>query len=117
MCQIYYPTPEKYALFFRNFTNILAKVTSGNFQKVGIDFLIKNYSDFKKYKKDEEMLLSLYIMLEKSGISFIFDNLNTFVEDKDVKKSLMKIYKKEFKELVGFYQKEMLDTAKKLKKV
>ncbi|MDA3855817.1 MAG: hypothetical protein PF569_06140 [Candidatus Woesearchaeota archaeon] len=117
LCKNYYPNPVDYNLFYKHFSNALSKITSGNFQKAGINFMIKNYSEHKMYKKDEEILLSLYVMLEKSGVDFIYENLKVFMEDCNIKKSLMKVYKKEFKELVGLYKKELDDVEKKMKKV
>ncbi len=116
MCQIFYPEPSKYRLYYKYFTDVLARIISGNFQKTSIEFLIKNFSEYKKYTKDEEIFMALYVMFEKSGVDFIFDNLKTFVEDCDVKKSLMKIYKREFKEMVELYKKEIID-IEKLKKI
>lgn len=117
LCKVYYPNPVDYKLFYKYFSIGLSKITSGNFQKDGINFMIKHFSDLKKYKKDEEILLALYVMLEKSGSDFIYDNLKVFMDDGDVKKSIMTIYKKEFKELIGLYKSELDDIEKKMKKV
>ena len=117
LCKVYYPEVSDYKLFYKHFSAALSKVTSGNFQKGSLDFSIKQFSEHKRYKKDEEIMLSLYVMLEKSGVDFIYSNLKVFMEDCDIKKSLMKVYKKEFKELIGLYKKELDDIDKKLKKV
>ncbi len=117
LCKIYYPNPDNFMRYYMYFSDAFARITSGNFQKDSIDFLIRQYSDFKKYTKDEEIKMVLLVMLEKSGIDFIYDNLNVMFEDCNIKKSLMKIYKKDFKELVGIYQKELIETDKKLKQV
>ena len=117
LCKVFYPEGSPYKLYYRYLSEVVARLTSGNFLKNSVEYDIKNYSDFKKYKKDIELYMALYVMLEKSGSDFIFENLKTFFEDCDIKKSLMKIYKKEFKELVGLYQKEMIAKDKEIKKI
>ena len=117
MCKKYYPEIQDFKRYHMFLTEGLAKITSGNFQKTSVEFLIKQYSDFKKFKKDEEVIMTFFVMIEKSGLDFIYSHLDTFEKDKDIKKSIMTIYKKEFKELIGLYQKEMIETEKKLKAV
>jgi len=117
MCKVFYPTADKFKRYHMFLSEGLAKITSGNFQQKSIEFLIKQFSDFKKFKKDEEVLMTFYVMMQKSGTDFIYSHLSTFEKEKDIKKSLMTIYKKEFKELIGLYQKEMIETEKKLKAV
>lgn len=117
MCKKYYPQATNFKLYYKYVSDVVAKITSGNFLKSSIEFDIKHFSDFKKYKKEQELSMALYVMLEKSGLDFIYDNLDLFMKDCDIKKSLMTIYKKEFKELVGLYQKQIIDIEKKLKLV
>ena len=117
MCKVFYPNREGYKLFYKHFTDSLAKITSGNFQKTSVEFIIKNYNADKSYKKDEEAMMVLYVMLEKSGLDFVYENLKVFVEDCNIRKSVMTIFRKDISELIKLYQREMLETEKKLKKV
>lgn len=117
MCKIYYPEKSNFKLFYMYLSDSLARIVSGNFNKESVEFNIKHFSEFKRYKKDEELMMTFFVMSEKASIDFIFQHLNTIVEDENIKKSLMKVYKKEFKELIGLYQKEMIALEKKLKKV
>lgn len=117
LCKVFYPNQESYKLYYKYLSESLAKLISGNFVKSSIEFEIKGYSEFKSYKKDVELNLALYVMLEKSGVDFLYFNMKVFFEDCDIRRSLMRIYKKEYKELVGLYQKEKFDEKKELKKV
>jgi hypothetical protein len=117
MCQIYYPQKSDFKLYYKYLSDSLARIVSGNYNKASVEFNIKHFTDFKKYKKDEELMMAFYVMSQKGSLDFIFEYLNKIVEDLDIKKSIMRIYKKEFKELISLYQKEMIVEEKKLKKI
>jgi hypothetical protein len=117
LCKIYYPEASDFKLYYKYLSDILARVISGNFVKDWIEYEVYNYNENKKYKKDVELYMGLYVMLEKSGTDFIYSNLNVFFEDCNIRKSVMRIYKKEFRELVKLYQKEKQTENKDLKKV
>ena len=53
-------------------------------------------------------------MLEKSGLDFIYSHLDEIIKDEDVTKTIFKIYKKSFSELITQYQKELAEQDKKL---
>ena len=75
---------------------------------------MKTFVEGKRYTKDKELLMVLYIMLEKSGIDFIFDHLDKMVKDCDIKKTVFSIYKKSIWDLVNPYQKELKEEERKL---
>lgn len=117
LCQIYFPKGKPYKLYYKYLTDSVAKLLSGNYNKESILFEIRQFNDAKRYKKDTELQMTFYVMLEKSDSTMITDNLNELYETCNIQKSLMKIYKKEFKELIGLYQKEMIQQDKELKKL
>jgi len=114
MNQKYYPTKDKFKLYYKYLTEELAKITSGNFRKDIIKFDMKTFVETKRYTKDKELLMILYIMLEKSGIDFIFEHLDKMVEDCDIKKTAFTIYKKSIWDLVNPYQQEIKEEERKL---
>ena len=114
MNQKYYPTKDKFKLYYKYLTEELAKITSGNFRDNIIKFDMRTFVEGKRYTKDKELLMVLYIMLEKSGIDYIFNHLDMMVEDCDIKKTAFSIYKKSIWDLVGPYQKELQEEERKL---
>ena len=117
LCKVFFPKQSDYKLYYRYLSDVVARLTSGNFLKSSVEYDIKNFTEFKSYKKDIELYMALYVMFEKSGSDFLFENLKIMFEDCDIKKSLMKIYRKEFKELIKLYQKEKFDEKKEVRKV
>jgi hypothetical protein len=117
LCKVFFPNQSDYRLYYRYLSDVVAKLTSGNFLKSSVEYDIKNFTEFKSYKKDIELYMALYVMFEKSGSDFLFENLKIMFDDCDIKKSLMKIYRKEFKELIKLYQKEKFDEKKEVRRV
>ncbi|MFW6285761.1 MAG: hypothetical protein ACOC16_01160 [Nanoarchaeota archaeon] len=117
LCKIYYPKEEDFKLYYKYLSDVIAKLISGNYVTSWIEYEILKYNENLRYKKDLELLMILYVMLEKSGYDFIYSNLDTFFKDCNIKKSIMKIYKKDYKELINLYKKEKLQEQKELKKV
>lgn len=117
LCKIFFPEQSNYKLYYKYLSDVASRILSGNFVKNTIEYEIKNFDEFKKNKKDIELYLALYVMLEKSGVDFIVENLKIIFEDCDIKKSVMKIYKKEYKELIKIYQKEKFDEKKEVRRV
>ncbi len=101
-------------IYYKYISETLAQVTSGNFRDTIVKFEIKNYNEEKKCKKDKELIMIFYIMLQKSGIDFIYSHLDEIIKDEDITKTIFKIYKKTFSELIIQYQKELLEQDKKL---
>jgi len=117
LCQIYFPKGQPYKLYFKYLTDSLARLLSGYYNRQSLLFEVRNYSDFKKYKKDTELKIAFFTMLEKSESTMVTDNLDELYETCDIKKSLITVYKKDFKELIGLYQKELIEADKEIKKV
>ena len=117
LCKTFFPKEDDYKLYYKYLTDSVAKLLSGNYNRESVLYEVRHYSNLKKYKKDTELKMVFFVILEKSETSMIIDNLKQFYDDCNIQKSLMKIYKKEFKELVGLYQKELQIKEKDLKKV
>jgi hypothetical protein len=111
----YFPEQKDFKLYNKYISNVLSKIASGNFQ----DTIIKNNIKFsfgkRPFTKEQELEIVFLIMLEKSGLEYIFNHLDSIFEDKDIKKTCFTIYKKSFNELVGQYQNELLEYEKKMK--
>lgn len=109
----YYPTEDKYNLYFKYLSDSLARITSGNFRDSIIKFEFKTFNDTRRYKKEQEIMMIFYVMLEKSGLDYIFSHLDNIVKDLDIRKSLNTIYKKNLSEIIMPYQKDLLALEKK----
>lgn len=116
MCNKYYPEIRDFKLYYKYISEALASITAGNFKEDIIKFDIKTYFEGKRYKKDKEIMMILYIMLNNSGTDFIYSHLDEIVEERDIKKTVFKIYRKSFSELIGTLQREILEEEKKLQK-
>lgn len=116
-CQKYFPIEDDFRLYHKYLSESLSKILSGNFVQDSILFEIKNFNEFKKYSKEQELMISLYIILEKSKSEFLFSNLDTFFKTLNIKKAILKIFNKEFKELINLYKKELEIKEKQIKKV
>jgi len=112
--KIYFPKTTDFKMYNKYISEILAQVTSGNFREDIVKFEIKTYLEGKKCKKDKELLMVFYIMLLKSGLDFIYSHLDEIIKDEDITKTIFKIYKKSFSELILQYQKELVEQDKKL---
>jgi hypothetical protein len=117
LCKKYYPRREDFKLFYKYFSIILAKISSGSYSYEIPKFDIKTYSEDKRYRKDQEIGIVLYIMLENSGLDFIFENLDVFMEDMDVKKTVFKLYKKSFSQFVEQIQRKLIEEDKQMQKI
>lgn len=102
-------------MYYKPVAQVLSEICSGVFKPDITKFDIKIFLEEKRFTKEQELGMVLYIMSEKSGIDFIFEHLDTIMEDKDIKKTVFKIYKKSFNELVSQVQKELIKVDKKLK--
>ena len=94
LCQKYYPEPKDFKMYYKYLSDSLAAVISDKYQDSVARFELKNYVKGKKIKKDILIGLVLNFMKQYSGKEFIFKNLDTIMEDKDIEKSLEKIYNK-----------------------
>jgi len=117
LCQRFYPEQSQYRLYYKYLTDILARIMTTYFNRKTVEFDIKMFSEFKKYTKAQEIFMALFVISEKKGIDLIMDNLDVLYEDCNIKKSIMKIYKKELKELIKISQEEMIKKERDLKKV
>jgi hypothetical protein len=116
LCKKYYPEPNQFRMFHKYSSEVLSALFSGKFQAEIILFDIRHFSEEKKYKKDKELEMVLYIMNEKSGFSYIMEHLDKIMEDMDIRKTLFTIYKKTFNELVGTYQKEVQQQQREIER-
>lgn len=112
--KLFFPETKDFKMYYKYVSEILAQVTSGNYREDIVKFEVKTYIDGKKCKKDKELLMVLYIMLQKSGLDFIYSHLNEIIKDEDITKTIFKIYKKSFSELILQFQKELVEQDKKL---
>ena len=116
MCKKYFPNRIDYKLYYKYLSEVLAQISAGNFKKNIVKFDIKTYFEGKKYRKEQEVGIVFHIMIENSGLDFIYEHLDKFVEDKDVKKTVFAIYKKSFSEFVTQIQRDILAEEKELQK-
>lgn len=100
LCKKYYPEDKDFKLYYKYVAECLASFSAGNFHEQSIKFDLKIYFDGIKYKKDQELNILFYIMLNYSGLDSIFDKLDIIMEEKDAKKSCEKIYNKPLSELI-----------------
>ncbi len=117
MCKKYFPKREDYKLYYKYISEMLAQVSAGNFKENIAKFDIKTYFEGKKYRKDQEVGITFYLMRENSGLDFIYEHLDKIVQECDIKKTIFSIYKKTFGELVTPVQKELVEEEKKLQRV
>jgi len=113
--QIYFPEQKDFKLYYKYVSDALAKVVSGNYQAEIVKNNVKYGFGIRPFKRDQELEIVFHIMLEKSGLNYIFEHLPKIMEDLDIKKTTFTIYKKSFNDLVGQFKKEMDDYEKELK--
>ena len=109
LCKKYYPNQEDFKLYYKYVSESLATFSAGNYRENSIKFDIKMHFDGKKYKKEQELNMVFYIMLKNSGLSFIYENLDTIMSDMDIKKSVFNIYKKSINDLVKPEKEKVLE--------
>ena len=114
LCQKYFPERTDFKMYYKYVSDALAQISAGNFKESIVKFDIKSYFEGRHYKKDSELMMVFYIMLQNSGLDFIYEHLDKIMEDKDIKKTIFTIYKKSFHELVYQIQKTLQEDEKKL---
>lgn len=117
LCKKYFPQRTDFKMYHKYISDVLSEIASGKFQGDIAKFDIKMFSEERKYKKEQELQMILWIMLEKSGREFIFEHLDKIMKDLDIRKTVFTIYKKSFNELVSQVQKEVLEHEKKMKMI
>ena len=115
LCKKYYPKREDFKMYYKYVSEILAQVVSGKFKEDIAKFDMKTYFEGKKYKKEQELGIVLYLMREYSGTQFIFEHLDKIMRDCDIKKTIFSIYKKSFSELIKPEHEKLLEEEKKLR--
>ncbi len=116
LCKKYFPNRSDFKMYHKYISDTLAKISSGSFSAPIAKFDIKSYSEDKRFKKDQEIIMVFYIMLEKSGLDFIYEHLDEIMKDLDIKKTVFTIYKKSFSDLISQIQRELEQEEKKLLK-
>jgi hypothetical protein len=114
-CKLFYWPPVQFDFSYSYISEALAKIVSGNFQDSIVKTLIKTYVDGRKYPKEQEILMVMWIMFIKSGVDYIFEHLKLMFTEKDIKKTVFTIYKKSFSDIVTQVQKELQEEDKKMK--
>lgn len=117
LCKKYYPEERDFRLYHKYVSEVLAQVVSGKFKANLPKFDIKIFSPDKRFNKEQELAMVFYIMLEKSGIKFIFEQLDQIMKDCDIKKTVFSIYKKSYNELIEQVQREIQKEEKNMKLV
>lgn len=117
MCKKYYPNREDFKTYYKHIAEALAQFTSGDYREESIKFDIKMYSEGRRYKKDQELLMLFYVMYKNSGLNYIYEHLDKIVEDCDITKTIFTIYRKSINDLLPPIQKEIIDEEKKLREL
>lgn len=114
LCKIFYPKKEDFHLFYKYASEQLALVLSGKYQEKIASFHLKTHVVGKRYKKEDQIGLILYIIRETAGVDFIIFNLELIMKDKDIEKSLNTIYNKSFEEFLKPQILKVREEAKKM---
>jgi len=117
LCLKYYFEPQQFRTYYKYLSEAIAQVSSDTFKLDSAKFDIKTFSSEKRYSKEKEVNMVFYIMYTKSGLDFIYENIETMMKDCDIKKSIFTIYQKSFNDFVEQVQREVIEEAKKLQKV
>lgn len=115
LCKKYFPERKDFVMYHKHVSDVFADIMSGKFTAEIVQFDIKMFSEGRRFSKEQELRMALYIMLKKSGADFVYENLDQIMKDLDIKKSIFPIYKKSYEDLVGDYKKEKEDYEKQLR--
>lgn len=115
LCKKYYPERSDFRMFHKYIADFFSEIACGKGKMDYFKFDLKVYNENIKPKKEQEVRMSLYLMYEKSGVDFIYENLDIIMEDQDFNKSLFKIYKRSFSDLMSFRKKEIEEKEKQYK--
>lgn len=114
LCKTFYPKKEDFHLYYKYLSEQLALVLSGKYQEKIANFHLKVHVPGKRYKKEDQIGLILYLIRQQAGVDFIVSHLKIIMDDKDIEKSLNTIYKKSFEE---FIKPEILRVREEAKKM
>jgi hypothetical protein len=109
LCKKYYPNDKDFKLYHRYLSDAIGRITAGNYHEKSCKFDIKLWFEGIKYKKEQELGVALYLILKASGLDFIYENLDTIMEDLNISKSVEKIYNKPLKELIKPVKETILE--------
>ena len=99
-CKKYFPTKEQFNIFHKHLSESLSRISSGNYNETSIKFDIRLFNENKKSRTDQELMIVFSIMLENSGLDYIYEHLDNIEKDKDIRKTIFTIYKKSINDLV-----------------
>lgn len=117
LCKKYFPNDQDFKMYYKYVSDVLASIVSGDYREESIKFDLRMYEEDKRFKKDQELSMVFYLMMENSGTDFIFEHLDLIMKDCDIRKSIFIIYKKSFGELVKVGKKDALDEKRKLEEL
>ncbi|MCA9496895.1 MAG: hypothetical protein KC589_08165 [Nanoarchaeota archaeon] len=106
LCMKYFPNQEDFRLFHKYISDSLADVSSGKLKKNMLSMEFKNYDPERKYKKDIELNMVLFVLREMGGIDSIYAHLDEIMKDMDIKKTLHNAYHKSVLEIIKPYKDE-----------
>lgn len=106
-CKKFFPTKETFGIFHKHLAESLAKISSGNYNKESINFDMRLYNETKKFKTNQELMIIFQIMIDNSGLDYIYEHLEKIEKDKDIRKTIFTIYKKSFNDLVIPIKKDL----------
>lgn len=117
LCKKYFPNEHDFKMYYKYVSDVLAGIVSGDYREESVKFDLRMYDDEKRFKKDQELGMIFYLMMQNSGVDFIFEHLDKIMADCDIRKTIFTIYKKTFSELVKVGQKEALDEKRKIEEL
>lgn len=109
LCKKYYPEDKDFKLYHRYLSDIVARISAGNFHEKSIRFDMKLHFDGIKYKKEQELGISFYLMLKNSGLDYIYEHLDLIMSDLKIGKTIETIYNKPLGELIKPVKAEILE--------
>lgn len=102
----YFPTEQEMKRYDDFVMEALAKVSSGKIKKDMLKMDFKDFEEDARIKKDVELLMVFFVIMDVEGLDKIYDLLDNIMEDKKIKKTLLNYYKKSVAEIILPYKKE-----------
>ena len=112
----YFPEGHQFKIYYKYVAEYLAQLTSGSFKTSAVDFDIKMYPN-KKPKKEIGVAIGLFLMHYYSGLAFIYEHLDTIMQDCDIYQSIHSIYHKTMDDLIAQYKREKESEQKEMQQV
>ncbi|MEC8220917.1 MAG: hypothetical protein VX028_02495 [Nanoarchaeota archaeon] len=114
VCKNYFPEEDEFRLVHKYISDYVAELVSNKYKESIAKFEFRMYTPGKKLKKDVEVGVVLYMIDSLSGREFLIKNLQSIIDDANMKKTLKTLYNKTLDEMMMPLKEKTIEEDRKI---